>query len=243
MADTGKSKGRVSVRAGMAALCWSFAATCACETLHIGRSQAESELTDRAETVLRQAYGALGDKVVFVKYPLRRSLVMTDAGMIDGDAMRIEDIEPEFKNLIRLKTPIVYFNMALYARAPCPAAFERKDLQGKHLAYERGVLAFERWAANTPAAEAADTEDVMKMLERDVVDFGLLVDVEGDANLRTGNHPALCRVQAFAVRVNLYHYLHRSHRELAARLEKVLQAMARSGDIRRINDPPGAALR
>jgi hypothetical protein len=208
----------------------------AAQTLHIGRSQSDSPLTDRAEAVLKAAYAANGIAVVFDKYPLRRSMVLSNAGLIDGEAMRVGELDPAFPNLIRVNTPITYFNMALYARSPCPDVADKDGLAGHHVAYERGVIAFERWLGHIPTAEAADTGDVLKMVKLGVVEYGLLVDIEGDAGLHDLNYAGLCRVHPFAVRVDLYHYLHRKHQELAVKLEKTLAAMARSGEIERINE-------
>lgn len=210
------------------------------QTLHIGRSQSQSELTDRAEAVLKAAYAANGIGIVFDKYPLRRSLSLSNAGALDGEAIRVGELDPAYPNLLRLDTPITWFDMALYARPPCPRLSSKEELQGHRVAYERGVIAFERWLAPVATAEAADTGDVLKMVERGMVEYGLLVDVEGDAGLHEAGYSHLCRVHPFAERVNLYHYLNRSHQDLAARLEKTLFAMEKSGEIRRINERSGA---
>ena len=203
------------------------------EPLRIGRNQGPTTLlTDVSVLVLQAAYARLGVEVRFEGYPLLRSLVLADAGTIDGDTMRIAEAGERYPNLLRVDVPINYLEITAYARAPCPTLNGWDDLQGKRVTYERGVLAIERRVTGLASFPTDTKPDLFRLLSRGMVDIAVGTGLETDVVLRhSADKDRLCRVNGILERVPLYHYLHKRHAALVQRLQAQLQAMQRSGEI------------
>lgn len=222
--------------------CWLNGAGAAPLVLHLGRTEVRSELTEIAVAVLTKAYAKIDVRPSFDPYPLRRSLRLADQGGLDGEVMRAELAFADAPNLIRLAVPIVQIVPVLYLRADCPDKLTWSDLRGRRVAYERGVKILENRLSGALSVLAKSNEDVFRMLQLGMADFAAMLDVEGELTLRNIGSPKVCKVAAPLEVVPLFHALHRRHRTLAARLEQVLGAMERNGEIQAIWDVERARL-
>ena len=203
------------------------------EPLRIGRNEGPTALlADLSIAVLQSAYDKLGVAVRFEGYPLLRSLALANAGAIDGDAMRIAEASEQYTNLLRVDVPINYLEITAYARTPCPTLNQWDDLQGKRVAYERGVLAIERRVKGLATIQTRNKPELFRLLSRGMVDVAVGTGLETDVVLRrSADKDLLCRVSGVLERVPLYHYLNKRHAALAQRLQTQLQAMQRQGEI------------
>jgi polar amino acid transport system substrate-binding protein len=203
------------------------------EPLRIGRNEGPNALlTDLSVAVLQSAYDKLGVQVRFEGYPLLRSLALANAGTIDGDIMRVAEASEQYANLLRVDVPINYLEITAYARTPCPTLSNWGDLQGKRVAYERGVLAIERRVKGRATIQTRNKPELFRLLSRGMVDVAVGTGLETDVVLRrSADKDQLCRVSGILERVPLYHYLHKRHAALAQRLQTQLQAMQRRGEI------------
>jgi len=203
------------------------------EPLRIGRGGGgmTSILADSTVAVLQAAYDKLGVEIRFEEYPLLRSLVLANAGTIDGDMMRIAETSDRYPNLVRVNVPVNYLEITVYARAPCPVIKSWDDLRGKHVAHLRGVLAIERRLDEANRVPVETQQELFRMLNLGMVDLVLGTGAEADVSLRLSGEKGLCRVDGVLERVPLYHYLHKRHAALAQRLQEQLQTMQQRGEI------------
>jgi len=203
------------------------------EPLRLGRNEGPTTLlTDISVAVLQSAYDKLGVEVRFEGYPLLRALALANAGTIDGDTIRIAEAGEHYTNLLRVDVPINYLEITAYARTPCPTLNQWDDLQGKRVAYERGVLAIERRVKGLATIQTKDKPELFRLLNRGMVDVAVGTGLETDVVLRrSADKDQLCRVSGVLERVPLYHYLHKRHAALVQRLQTQLQVMQRHGEI------------
>jgi polar amino acid transport system substrate-binding protein len=205
------------------------------EPLRIGRNAGPSAtLADGTEQVLKAAYGYLGVTTLFEEYPLLRSLILANAGTIDGDTHRIIEVTAQYPNLVRVDVPVNHLEITAYAKAPCPRLKGWEDLDGKRVGHIRGVLAVERRLGRTTAVPADSMNDLFRMLEKDMVDLAVGTGQETDAEMRRRGDKTLCKVNGSLERVPLYHYLNKKHAALAARLTEQLRQMQVRGEIEEI---------
>ena len=202
------------------------------EALRIGRNGGPSAyFADATEAVLRAAYGQLGITPTFEEYPLLRSLVMADAGTLDGDAMRIAEASEKYHNLIRIEVPVNFLEVTVYAREPCPAIKDWAGLHGRRVAYIRGVLAVERRLGGSTPVPVESMSELFRMLERGMVDVAVGTGLETDREMLRHKDGALCKMPGTLERVPMYHHLNKRHAQLAQRLTEQLRAMNRRGEI------------
>lgn len=65
---------------------------------------------------MRRVFKKIGCEVEFVSYPYERALLMTSNGKVDGDALRIEGLESELLNLIRVTAPVARMTFYFYKK-------------------------------------------------------------------------------------------------------------------------------
>lgn len=212
------------------------------DTLRIGRNAGPAAmLADSTEQVLRAAYAHLGLTPRFEEYPLLRSLILADAGTIDGDAMRIVEVTAQYPNLVRVDVPVNHVEITAYARTPCPQINRWEDLDGKRVGYIRGVLAVERRLGKAVPVAADSMSDMFRMLEKGMVEVAVGTGRETDGEMRRRKDTSLCKVNGILERVPLYHHLNKKHAALAAKLTEQLRQMQARGEIdeilKRVNGP------
>ncbi|WP_284196334.1 substrate-binding periplasmic protein [Chitinimonas prasina] len=203
----------------------------AANELRLGRSDQPSELTDRAEAVLRVAYQRLGVTPRFEPYPLRRSLALAAKGELDGDTMRVAELAHEIPSLVRVAVPVVSLSVVAYGHDSCPNQISWAQLLAKRLVHERGVLVLERRTRQVAVLNSSGNDDALRMVSEGLADYAVGVGVELDAARERHPRYLLCRVSTPVEEVPLYHYLHKRHRGLAARLTGVLEDMQRKGEL------------
>lgn len=202
------------------------------DALRIGRNAGPSALlADGGEQVLRAAYAHLGLTPRFEEYPLLRSLVLADAGSIDGDTMRIIEVTAQYANLVRVDVPVNHLEITTYARKPCPQIKGWGDLDGKRVAHIRGVLAVERRLGHAIPVPADSMGDLFRLLEKGMVDVAVGTGKETDGEMSRRADKSLCKVSGTLERVPLYHHLNKKHAALAARLTEQLRQMQARGEI------------
>lgn len=188
-----------------------------------------------ALAVLQEAYGRLGVDVRTRMLPLRRGVQMADQGEVDGDLMHSLPALQEWPHLIVIRVPVVRAVFAAYRQGKvCPDAVPARELATARIAYMRGTRAVEDALPKEALLAAMNNLDALKHLQHGIVQYAVVGQLEGDSLLATHAMGNLCKVATPVVTADLYHSLNSRHAELAARVERVLQEMSDSGEIKRI---------
>ncbi|BDQ34594.1 ABC transporter substrate-binding protein [Pseudodesulfovibrio portus] len=181
---------------------------------------------------MQSAYERAGLAVEFVPMPHKRSLQSADEGSVDGEVGRIEGIEKNYPDLVRVPVKVIDL-------LACAYVLDRSPIRrySPNLLNELKVCAVfgVQWAKdllNCRTAEmVSDYDKLMAMLVEKRVDMvlGSALSVEavlskkGDWNkhVRRLNPPASCQP--------LYHYVHKNNARLVPLLEKALRELWAEG--------------
>ncbi len=180
--------------------------------------------------ILKTAYSRIGISVEFKESPVARSILNADSGITDGELARIEGLEKKYPNLIRVSIPIAYDEVFVYSKN-----FNFK-VEGWHslLPYKIGLLSgFQRAEQRTAGMNTEMVTTEQQGLEKLNI---------GRSDVFIGLQGTLCLIKKLRLngitaidqrleKIIMYHYLHKSHRTMAARLEAVLTQMQASGEI------------
>lgn len=183
-----------------------------------------------AVRILKTAYSRIGKSVEFKKSPVARSIVNADSGITDGELARIEGLEKKYPNLIRVAIPIAYDEIFVYSKN-----FNFK-VEGWHslLPYKIGFLSgFQRAEQRTAGMNTESVSTEKQGLEK--------INI-GRSDVFLGLQGTLCLIKKLNLneikaidqpleKITMYHYLHKSHSAMAARLEVVLTQMQESGEM------------
>jgi len=199
------------------------------------REPAGSNLASYIRQVLAEAYGQLDVDLRYVTMPRARSLVEANEGRIAGEVARVPMLEDTYSNLIRIDVPLYTFEIMLVAdRRECGICdFESLE----NLAYVNGVRKVEDFLKSQTTVpetfEARDNEQLFSLLEGHRVQAALMTNFDyQQSGLRNNRYYIALPLE----RSRAFHYLHRSHQQIAERLQLVLQQMNDSGRLARLRE-------
>ncbi|WP_394476669.1 substrate-binding periplasmic protein [Roseateles sp. LYH14W] len=197
----------------------------------------QTGLAPIGRAILRRAFERLGLALQFEPLPLRRSLPMTQQGLLDGEALRIRQLALSHPELLLVPVPIAIVQVLGYVRQAGPRPGDEAGLKALRLGYPRGVLLLENWLADAPRkAEASTRTDLLRLLRAEVIDVALLTSPAGLPELEPDDMSGLARLATPFQVTPLYTLLHQRHRELLPRLAAVLREMEHSGESSRLRN-------
>ena len=86
-----------------------------------------------ADRAVREAFRRIGREVTLVRLPSERALLNANDGVDDGNYARVEGLEAEYKNLVRVPEPVTRFEFVAFSRGPRPAGGAWADLAPYHV--------------------------------------------------------------------------------------------------------------
>jgi len=199
------------------------------QQLTLGRI-GDSDIQQRAATILSKAYKELGIAVTFEGYPSKRALHYSNNGVIDGELLRVQNIEKQYPNLICVKIPLYQIAASAYT-IHGRATFDSIDqLLDSSLAIHNGVLWEEEFVQkhHNDVLRVNGTLKKFKLLQLGRVEYLLSNQQRAqeiiskhfkDANIK--------QVQPPLKSINLYHYLHKKHRALVPKIQQQLTLIAK----------------
>lgn len=188
-----------------------------------------------SQRVLEEAYAHLGLTPVFKCIPNKRSDQMASHGDLDGVVNRVDSIDAEALNLVRVDTPVNHFSARAQVNGPAPAVDGWESLKPLRVGIRLGTHYAEQATLGFPQLTVRPSYDALfDMLAAGHLDVVVASDIEAMRQRDRLQFNDLRAVGSPLETFRLYHYLHKRHTALAARLDKVLQAMHRSGRIREL---------
>lgn len=185
--------------------------------------------------VLKAAYARLDIPVIFHRYPARRGLAEADAGMADGEAVRMDGLSRELPNLIQVRTPVASVQGVAVTCDPRLVIRDRADLVPLRVGVSPGILLSEELVRGLDHVIVGDWDRLFRMLYLDRLD--VLIAYDGIERTQAGQ-PGAERLRVFRPRTwraPLFHYLHRRHADLVPRIRAVLDDMRTSGEMDRLH--------
>jgi ABC-type amino acid transport substrate-binding protein len=182
-----------------------------------------------SEVVLREAYRRIGIAVVIRKYPAERALQMADRGEVAGEVQRIDGINRKYKNLIQLRPPINFIEGTVFTKSVTFDVTGWDSLRDYRIGVIRGIKFAERHTQGMKTYAVGGYERLFHMLAAGRFQIAISPRFNGLYQIRRLQIAGLKDLSPAVMRFDLFHYLHRSQADLAARLEPVLRAMAASG--------------
>ncbi|MDZ7653651.1 MAG: transporter substrate-binding domain-containing protein [Burkholderiaceae bacterium] len=189
-----------------------------------------------AEEVARAALARMGIALTVVPLPVERALVNANAGIEDGDLIRVAGFEKDYPNLVQVPEPLLEQEFVALALRPDVQVRDWRDLDRYSVAHLTGMKVIERQLEGRPNVTTVRDADLL---------FGLLGHGRADvivhnravALLAARRAGLALRVQEPALlRQPMYIYLHRRHEALAPKLAAAIAELRRDGTWQRLYD-------
>jgi hypothetical protein len=186
------------------------------------------------ERILRKAYGELGIDLEYREFPGRRSIVMANSGITDGELYRTPVIEERYTDLIRVNVILQESFLYLYVREGKefnPEGWESIP-SNLVLGYQRGIHIVEslidKYHLSSIGSSSLEQQFLQFLNGRS--DILILGGVEALEYLKKPDFQNLVRLEPFILKVELYHYLHKKNVHIQPEITKVLKRMKEAGE-------------
>jgi ABC-type amino acid transport substrate-binding protein len=183
--------------------------------------------------VIPQIYKKLGIDITITPLPAKRAQLEAISGKSDGEIMRIYNYGEENPTTIRVPTP--YYSLETMAFIKKNAGIEitkKEDLAKYKIVKIRGVKHTNNITEGLVNVSDVDTtEQMMWLVEKGMVDVALTNTIDGLMALRTLNMDDIVPLDTPLATLDLFHYIHESHKDLVPLVDNTIKEMLASGEL------------
>ncbi|XXJ19663.1 substrate-binding periplasmic protein [Desulfovibrio caledoniensis] len=188
---------------------------------------------DRTFLILHEAFKRLGYEFQLHSYPGKRSLQMSNEGLTDGEAHRIEGIDQTYNNLIRIPEVQQVIYTCAYTNRNIELPNGWSDLKRYRVAVLRGSIFATRMASKyaKQVQELSTHKQLLQFLDANRTDISIGSSVGMDDLLNSSQHyiTHIRKIEPPLASLKIYAYLNRKHKELVTPLAETLRAMKYDG--------------
>jgi ABC-type amino acid transport substrate-binding protein len=182
--------------------------------------------------VVGKAYERLGVPVTFVEMPGKRALVESAKGSVDGELSRIHQVGEDHPSLVRVPTPVFYFEATAFTRELHFRVDGWQSLKGYRIGIERGMVYAENGTRGFPRVLSVDSPDsLFRLLELGRVDLVVYSDLNGIYMIHKQGLTSIRALSPGIERIEAYHYLHEKHASLVPKLDEIFKSMHANGEV------------
>ncbi len=188
------------------------------------------------QQVSQEAFRRIGREFKLVSLPSERSLTAANLGEVDGEGLRVADLDTQYPNLVRVPERYVKISFVAFSRdATLPLERGWESLKPYRLAFIQGWKMFEANAVGARVVHRVDKpEQLFRMLDEGRVDLVLYTKADGIALARHLGLTSIAPLAPALRDVDLFLYLHERHRSLVPHLAQALRDMKSDGTYQRI---------
>lgn len=192
------------------------------------------EQTGMLDLIVKEAFRRIGYDAEIVFNPTERSLVDVNAGLLDGEINRIQGMEQQFPNLVRVPEP----NMTMHFVAFSKKEFDTSDwesIRNLQIGIVNGWKILETNTAGFPHVTKTPTEtELFRMLELNRIDVALYAKLTGYEQLQLHSYDDIQHLEPPLASRDMFLYLHKSHADLVEPVAEALRSMKVDGTYDRI---------
>ncbi|GAM09871.1 putative protein [Geobacter sp. OR-1] len=189
------------------------------------------------DRIMLEAFKRMGIPVKIIVLPSERALINANEGIDDGNYARVEGLDKQYPNLIRVKEEITTFEFVAFSRTVPLKITGWESLKPYNVGIITGWKILENNIVGVKSLSKVSNEQLLfNLLILGKVDLVVYDRRQGkvvlkqlaDKEIKIYNPPLAVR--------KMYPYLHKRHADLVPRLEQVLRAMKKDGTYKRIVD-------
>ncbi|QPF74775.1 amino acid ABC transporter substrate-binding protein [Roseateles sp. DAIF2] len=184
--------------------------------------------TTVAERVMREAYRRLGLGLEVQSLPGERSLLSANTGESDAELYRRAGIERAYPNLLMVPVALQTYEIVVFTKSvPAFAVSGWESLRPYRLGFVKGIKIIEEHTVGMRVETVATMLQAFTKLELGRTDLVLANRVSGLATVNAHRFAGVSVLTPPLASFPVFHYLHRRHRGLLARLTEVLRELER----------------
>lgn len=185
--------------------------------------------TGMLDQIITEAFKRIGRKSQIVFTTTKRSLVVVNDGQLDGEINRIEGMEKNFPNLVRVPEPNMQMQFVAFAKRDIPID-DWESLRGLRIGMVSGWKILERHTRDFPnVTHLLQIAALFQMLEIGRLDVVLYSKLTGYEQLQALGYNDIHHLSPPLCVKDMFLYLHKSHANLVEPLAEALREMKNDG--------------
>ncbi|MCZ4280053.1 hypothetical protein O4H49_04640 [Kiloniella laminariae] len=194
------------------------------------RDEETGQLMAQLDALVREATARVGWVAEVMPLPFRRSIRAANSGAADGHYPRIEGVEDDYQNLVRVDSPLLWGEVVALTFDPAIRISDWGSLRHYSVGYPADWVIFYSRAGDYGHPAPVELEsNILKMLKARRFQVALvwkeLFRISSDQNQGEASGLTVTPLE----QRNAYLYLHKKHGALAPLLAAVLDDMHRDG--------------
>jgi len=187
--------------------------------------------------IIVEAYRRIGIKVQLKKYPAARSLALATQGKLDGEVIRIFDLQKEHPSLLRVPTSFFSVKAKVFKINKNIRVNKLEDLANYKSGILHGILYGEKLTQSYPHIKIQSVSQLFRMLltGHQDIDLAIITELSGsDVLARQFPNSAIVMDDVILTQYPLYHYLHQSNQKLLPIINHSISEMLNEGKIKKM---------
>jgi len=186
------------------------------------------------DVVVKEALRRIGFGLETVRLPAERALINANAGIDDGDLLRIPGLQKTYPNLIQVPEKIIDLEFVVFTKHVEFPVTGWRSLRPYSIAIITGWKVLERNITEAAAlTKVKNVYQLFTLLLKDRVDAIVYSRWLGFGYIRQHHVRGVRILEPPLVRRGAYVYLHKKHQRLVPKLAAALRAMKADGSYRR----------
>ena len=207
--------------------------------IHISTLLGNDPATSIAERVMAEAYRRIGRELVLHKLPGERTLLMANAGSMDGELYRKLGMERAYPNLMILPVPLLTYEIVIFTRGTDFVVNGWESLRPFTIGYVRGIKIVHENTVGMKTEAVATMEQAFQKLVMRRTDVVVGNRISGLAAIEALKLDEVRVLSPALASFPVFHYLHKKHAAMVPALLAVLQAMKADRTIERLQKTAG----
>jgi polar amino acid transport system substrate-binding protein len=196
---------------------------------------ATADHTGLCDRVMTEAFRRLGLRLEIVNLPSERSLLSANEGIHDGNFARVQGLEKQYPNLIRVAEQITTFEFVAFTAGPVFRTAGWESLRPHHVGIVTGWKILEgNITGGASLTKVRDEKLLFGLLAAGRADLVVYDRQQGRVVLEQLGLRGITVLEPPLAVEGMYPYLHKRHAALVPRLERVLREMKQDGTYRKI---------
>jgi hypothetical protein len=182
--------------------------------------------------ILKVVYAKLGMPIEIVAVSGKRALIESSEGRLDGEVHRIVEIDSIYPSLLKIPTAINHIEATVFSKNIDYLPVGCASLEGKLIGIVRGVIYAELCTKGlNKMAIFPDSVSLMKSLDKNIVDYVMTARFNGLVQLKKLGINSIIALKPALSKKPLFHYIHKKHAVLIPKIDSIIMAMAKSGEL------------
>lgn len=204
------------------------------DVLTFGRP--DDPIGEISSQILVEAYNRISIKIDVIKLPAERSLLLSNKGSLDGEVNRIKGVDKKYENLIRIPVPVNFFEGVAFTKNRHFTVNGWDSLKPYSIAIRTGTKYAENGTRGMNVHKFITYDKIFMLVSKDRYDIGISSRTTGLYQISKHKLTGIKALEPPLERFQLYHYLHKKHKDLVPKISNTLQRMEQNGVILTIRE-------